>query len=55
MYLKDFAYCLKDYFAITGNPGLIPRYALGNWWSKNEAYDDTTLKELIDNYKSNKK
>ena len=38
MYLKDFALCLKDYFAITGSPALIPRYALGNWWSKNEKY-----------------
>ena len=50
MYLKDFALCLKDYFAITGSPALIPRYALGNWWSKNEKYNDLSLKELIDNF-----
>ena len=50
MYLKDFALCLKDYYAITGAPALIPRYALGNWWSKNEVYNDNTLKELIDNF-----
>ena len=58
MYLKDFALCLKDYFAITGSPALIPRYALGNWWSKNEEYNDLELKELIDTltpiYKSKK-
>ena len=54
MYLKDFAYCLKDYFMITGNPGLIPRYALGNWWSKNESYNDESLKELIDNFDEKK-
>ena len=50
MYLKDFALCLKDYFTITGSPALIPRYALGNWWSKNENYKDTSLKELIDTF-----
>ena len=50
MYLKDFALCLKDYYAITGSPALIPRYALGNWWSKNEEYSDNSLKDLIDNF-----
>ena len=53
MYLKDFALCLKDYYAITGYPSFIPRYALGNWWSKNEEYDDISLKKLIDGFKEN--
>lgn len=51
MYLKDFSLCLKDYFLITGNPSLIPRYALGNWWSKNEEYNDISLKDLVDDFK----
>lgn len=50
MYLKDFALCLKDYFALTGYPALIPRYALGNWWSRNIAYNDLTLKDLIKDF-----
>ena len=50
MYLKDFDLCLKDYFTLTSYPALIPRYALGNWWSRNEAYNDSSLKELIDNF-----
>lgn len=54
MYLKDFALCLKDYFSITGSPALIPRYALGNWWSKNEVYNDKKLKSLIDEFEENK-
>ena len=33
MYNKDFEEALKDYYKITGYPALIPRYALGNWWS----------------------
>ena len=50
MYLKDFALCLKDYYGITGYPSLIPRYALGNWWSRNVAYNDDSLKELVTNF-----
>lgn len=52
VYLKDFQGCLQDYFKITGAPSLLPRYALGNWWSRNDAYNDATLKELVDNFES---
>ncbi|MDD3187608.1 MAG: glycoside hydrolase family 31 protein [Bacilli bacterium] len=51
MYLKDFSECLKDYFMITGYPALIPRYALGNWWSRNIEYNDELLKKLVDDFK----
>jgi alpha-glucosidase (family GH31 glycosyl hydrolase) len=50
MYNKDFEAALKDYYKITGYPALIPRYALGNWWSSNNDYDDLKLKELVDNF-----
>ena len=53
LYGKDFSSCLKDYYTITGYPTLIPRYALGTWWSKNEAYSDKSLKELIDGFDEN--
>ena len=32
---------------MTGAPALIPRYALGNWWSRNVTYDDASVKDLI--------
>ncbi len=51
-YNRDFNLCLKDYFALTGKPALIPRYALGNWWSRNITYNDEELKQLIDNFSS---
>ncbi len=51
VYLNDFYLCLKDYFNLTGYPSLIPRFALGNWWSRNKDYNDLTLKELVDNFK----
>ena len=47
MYDRDFKQALLDYFKITGAPALIPRYALGNWWSRNTIYDDKSIRELI--------
>ena len=54
MYDRDFKQVLFDYFKITGAPALIPRYALGNWWSRNTVYDDKTTKELIRNFERKK-
>ncbi len=53
VYYKDFQSCLNNYFKLTGYPALIPRFALGNWWSKNEAYNDQTLKETVDEFAYN--
>ena len=53
MYLKDFASCLTDYYDITGKPALIPRYALGNWWSRNVEYNDSSLNELVASFEEN--
>ena len=50
VYLKDFYETLKDYYKITGAPALIPRYALGNWWSRNNTYKDNSLYELVNNF-----
>ncbi len=51
MYGRDFKKCLQDYFKITGSPALIPRYVLGNWWSKNVAYDDNSIRALVGEFK----
>ncbi len=52
MYNKDFELALKDYYQITGYPALIPRYALGNWWSSNNDYNDLSLKTLVDTFEN---
>ena len=54
MYDKDFKQALLDYFKMTGAPALIPRYALGNWWSRNITYDDKSVSELIKKFEKNK-
>ena len=33
-YGKNYKECLKDFLTLTGRPPLLPRYALGNWWSR---------------------
>lgn len=50
MYNKDYEEALKDYYNLTGYPALIPRFALGNWWSRNNDYDDIELKDLVDTF-----
>ncbi len=50
MYDRDFKQALFDYFKMTGSPAMIPRYALGNWWSRNIAYDEKSLDELVKNF-----
>lgn len=47
MYRRDFGLCLKDYFTLCGYPSLIPRYALGIWWNKDEIYNFEDLKKLL--------
>ncbi len=51
IYNNDFNVCLKDYYMITGHPSLIPRYALGNWWYKNESYNTEKTIDLMNKFK----
>lgn len=53
MYKRDFGLCLKDYFDLTGYPSFIPRYTLGNWWSKNEKYNNNDIAKIIKKFKEN--
>ena len=49
-YRRDFGVCLRDYFHLTGHPALIPRYALGIWWNKNQDYAFEDITELVINF-----
>ncbi len=53
MYRRDFGLCLRDYFNLTGTPSLIPRYALGIWWHKDEAYSFEDTKDLLNSFAKN--
>ncbi len=54
IYRRDFGLCLRDYFTLTGRPSLIPRYALGIWWNKEEIYSFEDLKKLFSSFAKNK-
>jgi len=51
IYSTDFGLGLRDYFNLTGLPPLIPRYALGTWWAKNESYSEKDIVKLLNNFK----
>lgn len=50
MYKKDLGMCLQDYYTLTGYPALIPRYALGLWWYKEQKYNNQELYDLTNNF-----
>ena len=54
MYKKDLGLCLQDYYTLTGYPMMLPRYALGTWWYKNQKYTSQTLNELLYHFKEEK-
>ena len=47
----DYFGALKDFYALTGKPPLIPRYTLGNWWSRYYAYTQDEYMELMNRFK----
>ncbi len=51
IYKKDYGVALKSYYDLTGYPPMIPRYALGIWWNKNERYTEPELIRVISGFK----
>ena len=50
VYRSDLGLCLQDYFNLTGYPTMIPRYALGCWWYKNDKYNMYDIDEVLKKY-----
>lgn len=46
-YGQDYRACLQDYGRVAGPVPLIPRWALGNWWSRYWAYTQDELTALM--------
>ena len=49
---RDYQGAMDDYFRLTGRPSLVPRYTLGNWWSRYWRYDHEAYVELMDEFTS---
>ena len=50
-YGRDYQACLQDFAAVAGPAPLLPRWALGNWWSRFWAYTDQELLALMDEFR----
>ena len=49
-YGHDYRRALKDFFLLTGPVPLIPKYALGNWWSRYKAYTQEEYRGLMEEF-----
>ena len=47
----DYEETLADFFRLSGRPPMIPRYALGNWWSRYHTYTEKSYLDLMDRFK----
>ena len=49
-YGRDYKGCLRDFFKVAGHVPLIPRWALGNWWSRYWEYTQEELRNLMQEF-----
>lgn len=50
-YGHDYLGALKDFYHLTGATPLLPRYALGNWWSRYYRYSEESYLRLMDGFR----
>lgn len=53
-YGRDYEEALQDYFQLTGYPPLLPRFALGNWWSRFWRYTEESYLSLVNTFQAHK-
>ena len=51
-YGHDYQLCLKDYYCLTGKTPMLPRYALGNWWSRYYPYEQDEYVALMEKFEN---
>lgn len=50
-YGYDYKAALEAFYAVSGKQPIIPRWALGNWWSRFHAYDEEEYLALMDRFR----
>jgi len=50
-YGHDYTAAVQDYYRLTGVPGMLPAFALGNWWSRYHAYTDEEYLGVMDSFR----
>ena len=51
-YGHDYLGCLQDFCKVAGSTPLIPRWALGNWWSRYWEYSQAELLQLMQEFQA---
>ena len=49
-YAHDYAEALRALYTVSGPQPVLPRWALGNWWSRYHRYTAETYRELLDRF-----
>ena len=50
-YGDDYRACIKDFYKLSGEVPLVPRFCLGNWWSRYKAYTQDEYIALMKQFK----
>ncbi|KAF2428935.1 hypothetical protein EJ08DRAFT_680265 [Tothia fuscella] len=50
-YGYDYKGAMESFYAISGKQPVVPRWCLGNWWSRYHAYNENEYLELMDKFK----
>ena len=53
-YGHNYLQCIKDFNDLAGEVPLLPRWSLGNWWSRYWRYTQQELRNLIEEFKERK-
>lgn len=49
-YGRDFKGCIRDFLRLSGPAPTLPRFALGNWWSRFYPYTQESYRELMEKF-----
>lgn len=49
-YGNDYRGCIYDFYRLTGKTPLVPRWCLGNWWSRYKAYTQQEYLDLMQRF-----
>lgn len=50
-YGHDYLQCLRDFYRLSGPTPLLPRFALGNWWSRFYRYTEESYLSLMERFR----
>uniref|UniRef100_UPI0039F12184 glycoside hydrolase family 31 protein n=1 Tax=Sinomonas sp. G460-2 TaxID=3393464 RepID=UPI0039F12184 len=49
-YGRDYRGCLRDFYRISGPTPLVPRFTLGNWWSRYYRYTEDEYRGVVERF-----